>query len=84
MVCHFLLQGIFPARDQIPVSYVSCMGRRVLYHQCHLGSPRTFSYHTLNMESESLFCIFNLLYMNYIEKMEGKQVLSGTTYDLTT
>ena len=26
-------------KDQTPVSYVSCIGRRVLYHQYHLGSP---------------------------------------------
>ena len=25
-------------RDQTHVSYVSCIDRRVLYHQCHLGS----------------------------------------------
>ena len=27
-------------RDWTRVSYVSCISRRVLYHQCHLGSPR--------------------------------------------
>ena len=27
------------ARDWIQVSYVSCIGRWVLYHKCHLGSP---------------------------------------------
>ena len=27
-------------RDQTGVSYVSCSGRWVLYHECHLGSPR--------------------------------------------
>ena len=26
-------------RDRICVSYVSCIGRQVLYHKCHLGSP---------------------------------------------
>ena len=30
--CHFLLQGIFPIRDQTCVSCVSCIGRWVLYH----------------------------------------------------
>ena len=28
-------------RDQTHVSYVSCIGRRVLYHERHLGSPRS-------------------------------------------
>ena len=27
-------------RDQTCVSYVSCIGRKVLYHQHHLGSPQ--------------------------------------------
>ena len=26
-------------RDWICVSFVSCMGRQILYHYCHLGSP---------------------------------------------
>ena len=30
--CHALLQRIFPTRDQTRVSYVSCIGRQVLYH----------------------------------------------------
>ena len=28
-------------RVQTPVSFVSCIGRQVLYHQRHLGSPKT-------------------------------------------
>ena len=31
--------GSFPSRNQTCVSYVSCIGRRVLYPRCHLGSP---------------------------------------------
>ena len=35
--CHFLLQGIFPTTlDQ---TCVSCIGRWILYHLSHLGSP---------------------------------------------
>ena len=30
--CHALLQGPSPPRDQTCVSYVSCIGRWVLYH----------------------------------------------------
>ena len=26
-------------RDQTHISYVSCIGRQVLYHYCHLGNP---------------------------------------------
>ena len=32
-------RGSSPPRDRTRVSYVSCIGRWVLYHQCHLGSP---------------------------------------------
>ena len=38
--CHFLLQAIFQPRGGTQVSYVSCIGRWVLYHQHHLGSPQ--------------------------------------------
>ena len=38
MGCCALLQGIFPTQDQTCVSYIFCTGRRVLYHQRHLGS----------------------------------------------
>ena len=30
-------KGSFQPRDQTWVSFVSCIGRRVLYHWCHLG-----------------------------------------------
>ena len=30
--CHALLLGIFPTRDRIHVSYVSCINKQVLYH----------------------------------------------------
>ena len=37
--CHVLLQGIFPIQRSTGVSYASCIGRWVLHHWCHLGSP---------------------------------------------
>ena len=30
-----------PGKHQTCVSCVSCTGRKVLYHECHLGSPRS-------------------------------------------
>ena len=39
--CHFLLQGIFPIRDQIHVSCASCIAGR-FFTTGHLGSPRVF------------------------------------------
>ena len=32
-------RGSFQPRDRTRASYVSCIGRRVLYHACQLGSP---------------------------------------------
>ena len=37
---HALRQGIFLTGDQTCISYTSCIDRWVLYHWCHLGSPR--------------------------------------------
>ena len=37
--CHFLFQGIFPTQGLSRLSYISCNGRWVLYHECHLGNP---------------------------------------------
>ena len=33
-------RGSSQPRDQTCISYVSCIGRWVLYQQCHLGSPK--------------------------------------------
>ena len=35
-------KGSSQSRDQTCVCYVSCIGRRVLYHYCHLGSPNWY------------------------------------------
>ena len=32
-------KGSSPTQGSNPVSHVSCIGRRVLYYWCHLGSP---------------------------------------------
>ena len=32
VVCHFLLQGLFLTRDRTQASYISCVGRQILYH----------------------------------------------------
>ena len=33
-------RGSSQARDQTHISYISCIGRQVLYQECHLGSPQ--------------------------------------------
>ena len=35
-------KGSSRPRDQICISYISCTGRRVFYHWCHLGSPSLY------------------------------------------
>ena len=35
--------------DQIQVSYISCNGRQVLYHQCHLGSPANLEVNQISL-----------------------------------
>ena len=38
----FSSRGSFQPRDQTRVSYISCIGKGVLYHRCHLGIPEYF------------------------------------------
>ena len=38
--CHALLQGIFLIQGWTSVFYILCIGRRVLYHQHQLASPK--------------------------------------------
>ena len=45
VVCHALLQRIFLTQGSNRVSYISCLGRWVLYHWCHLRSPDTWQVH---------------------------------------
>ena len=33
--------GSSQSKDQTHISYISCIGRRILYNCCHLGSPKT-------------------------------------------
>ena len=40
--CHALLQGSSRPRDQTHTSCISCTGRQVLYHQCHLWDAVSF------------------------------------------
>ena len=47
-------RGSSQPRDRMPISYVSCIGRQVLYHLCHLGSP-VFKQEHLNY----FYCFLN-------------------------
>ena len=38
-------------RDQTHISWVSCIGRRVLYHECHLGNPILLTIQSLETQS---------------------------------
>ena len=41
---HALLQEIFPARDRTRISYVSCIGRQVVYCLAASGKPSLLSF----------------------------------------
>ena len=47
-------RGTSQPRDWTHVSYISCFGRWVLYHLCHLGSPRKSE----DMPDSTLKCSF--------------------------
>ena len=53
-------RGSSRPRDSTHISYVFCTGRRILYHQCHLGSLRNFRYHEL--------IFFSIAYIFFREK----------------
>ena len=42
--CHALLQGIFQPRNWTCITCVSCIGKQVLYHWHHPGSPTSISW----------------------------------------
>jgi len=53
-------RGSSRPRDPMQVSYVSCIGRRLLYHQCHLGSPMITWCHIKMIGRVSARCVSGL------------------------
>ena len=49
--CHFLLQGIFPTREQTHISWVSCNGRWIL---CPIENKKFFFFFKRNNASENI------------------------------
>ena len=60
--CHVLLQEIFLTKR-------ACIGRQVLYHQRHLGSPRVYCVLLL-------FCLFILLTFQFDIETPPKNLIS--------
>ena len=54
-------------RDWTRISYVSCIGRWVLYHQCHQGSPQSIE-DTNKTSSLLLKCVNSGMQQVYTEK----------------
>ena len=52
-------RGSSQPRDRTQVSYISCSGRRVLYHYCHLGSPSYLLHHIICV----LFLLINQTFL---------------------
>ena len=51
-------RGSFWPRGSIHVSYISCIGKRVYYHEWHLGSPRKFLEEEIKAQTGSLTFYF--------------------------
>ena len=72
--CHFLLQGIFPNQGWSHISYISCIGRWVLYHQSkhYLLYPKTALSHFLFISTAakcfiSYYVCLNDLMFSYVD-----------------
>ena len=49
-------RGSSSPRDRTHISYVSCMGRWVLYHKRHLGTPKGTTEHTNSSFGGTMVC----------------------------
>ena len=85
-------RGSFWPRDRTHVSYVSCIGRHVLYHQWRLGSPIfrlprcISSWLGLNLSlglSDSSFPLSQMLESSKGERKEGKINLETCAPDMS-
>ena len=86
--CHALLQGIFPSQGSNPHLLVSPIGRWVLYHQHHPGSPltqyilfhigsKTHPWLTLCQPSECVTCSeHSIMSICWRNKWMNEQILS--------
>ena len=50
-------RGSSQPRDWTHVSYIPCIGKQILYHLCHLGSPRMYGTWNLMKAQENAFAI---------------------------
>ena len=59
-------RGYSRPRDQTCNSYIYCIGRQVLYHSCHQGSPYKFTYFIDNwVRYRNLRCKWFFVLMNF-------------------
>ena len=78
-----LLQGISPTKgSKLGLLYISCIGRRVLYHQRHLGSPLSSLYWSIFL-SHQLYhtvcvcvcvCVFSFPLPAFLEGNSASQL----------
>ena len=54
-------------KDQTQISYVSCIGRQVLYHYCHLGSPQSTIFQLKKKQTKTryYFCTKAAFILNF-------------------
>ena len=73
-VAMLFARGFSPPRDRTCFSYVSCIGRQVLYHQHHLGSPflGRLSYYLQTVRVLLLFSPFGLFLFLFFSDCHGQ------------
>ena len=72
-VAIFSYRGSFQPRDQTHICYVSCIGRQVLYHWCHLGSLdpwniyfKFYCFHLINVNFRAVYRKNGFIYIYII------------------
>ena len=61
-------RGSSQPRNQTRVSYISCIGRQVLYHWCHLGSPKIIKLLVGNSKQTSGYKLY-ILHRRFITRL---------------
>ena len=70
-------RGISQPRDQTWASCVSCIGRQVLYHYHHLGSPTLMIAHNNSASPHSLWYLSAKSHLACILQVPGRVLMAG-------
>ena len=75
-------RGFSQPRDQTGISFISCIGRWILYHQCHLGQPlyKISSTYIYLMTSSPLFSVYAGEMKLYAHKMTCPRICTEALF----